>query len=452
MELGEATPVGQALTALSAALDQLTAAVEAGGLDHYDTAGFVGFLQEFESVRNRMPLVDHRLLRDAEARNLAESLCQGRLSRVLTQALRISAGEANRRIRASEQLGGRVSMLGEPLPPLRPTLAAAQRAGTITPEQVNIVLTGLAKVDRPGYDPAQVAQGEETLTGWAATFGPTDLQVCTNRVVDHIDPDGSEPQDELNFDRRHVALTARGDGSWSGEWQLTGPLGCKLHALLTPLARPRPTLTVGPTGKSVELPDERSYGQRMHDALDDMCDRLLRAGNLPESGGTPATVIVTIDADSLAARTGHGIATDGTMISTAQLLELADQAEVIPTVLNSAGKVLNLGRSQRIASRAQTLALIARDGGCSFPGCAHPPEWCERHHLTAWIDGGATDLDNLTLLCRYHHHNFAGRGWACQLNIDGLPEWVPPKHVDRAQTPLVNTRILAARHQYELTV
>jgi hypothetical protein len=62
------------------------------------------------------------------------------------------------------------------------------------------------------------------------------------------------------------------------------------------------------------------------------------------------------------------------------------------------------------------------------------------------VDGGLTDLDNLTLLCRYHHHNFAARGWTCRLNPDGLPEWTPPQHLDRTQTPLINTRILTAHH------
>jgi hypothetical protein len=54
---------------------------------------------------------------------------------------------------------------------------------------------------------------------------------------------------------------------------------------------------------------------------------------------------------------------------------------------------LDLGRSRRIASRTQTIALIARDGGCSFPGCDHPPEWCERHHIVEWVNGGETNLD-----------------------------------------------------------
>ena len=296
----------------------------------------------------------------------------------------------------------------------------------------------------------QTSSMVKTLSGLAATFGPQDLQVCTDRFVDCLDPDGSRPQDELNSDRRHVGLTARPDASWSGELQLTGELGSKLHALLRPLARPRPTVTVGPAGREVETPDERSYGQRMHDALEDLCDRLLR-GDLPVSGGTPATVIVTIDYDGLLARTGHGTTSDGTKISVDRLLDLAAEAEIIPTVFNRAGEVLSLGRTRRIASRSQTLALVARDGGCSFPGCHHAPEWCERHHIKGWLNGGRTDLTNLTLLCRYHHHNFATRGWACRLNGEGLPEWVPPRHVDRAQVPLVNSRIQARRRNYELT-
>ena len=103
--------------------------------------------------------------------------------------------------------------------------------------------------------------------------------------------------------------------------------------------------------------------------------------------------------------------------------------------------MLRLGRTRRIASRSQTIALHARDHGCSFPGCNTAPEWSERHHIIPWIDGGSTDLDNLTLLCSYHHHNFASKGWHCQINPDGLPEWTPPWWIDRTRHPMINTRI-----------
>lgn len=105
--------------------------------------------------------------------------------------------------------------------------------------------------------------------------------------------------------------------------------------------------------------------------------------------------------------------------------------------------MLDLYRHRRLASRGQTIALCARDGGCSFPGCDRPPEWCERHHIIDWADGGETNLDNLTLLCSYHHHQFAARGWTCRINGDRLPEWRPPRWIDPQQRPLMNGRIRA---------
>ena len=160
-------------------------------------------------------------------------------------------------------------------------------------------------------------------------------------------------------------------------------------------------------------------------------------------------MIVTIDIDDLLTNTGYGLSSDGTLIRTDTIRQLADSADIYTAILTEQGEVLRLGRTRRIASRSQTIALIARDGGCSFPGCDTAPEWCERHHIVSWIDGGTTDLDNLTLLCRYHHHNFASKGWDCAINTDGLPEWRPPWWIDKTRTPMVNTRIrsaLAARH------
>lgn len=58
--------------------------------------------------------------------------------------------------------------------------------------------------------------------------------------------------------------------------------------------------------------------------------------------------------------------------------------------------------------------------------------------------GGLTDLDNLTLVCGFHHHNFLAKGWDCEINLDGLPEWRPPWHVDRDRKPLINNRIRSA--------
>ena len=329
----------------------------------------------------------------------------------------------------------RTSMLGAVLEPVRPVLAAAQQAGEVSADKVAIIADALDKVDRRGFDPSDIAAGEKLLTEHAPVFPPEDLRLLAVKVVDAINPDGSLPNDELNTDRRYLHLKATRDGAYVGDFRLTGSAGAKLKTLLDPLAKVR----IDPAGAV----DERTHGQRQHDALEDLCDRQLRAGDIPDSGGIPATVIVTIDADDLIEKVGHGRTADGTLIPTQRLLQLANNAEIIPAVLTATGEVLDLGRTRRIASRTQTLALIARDGGCSFAGCAHPSQFCERHHIRGWIDGGLTNLNNLTLLCAYHHHNFLARGWSCRINTDGLPEWTPPKWVDRDQKPLINTRIQA---------
>ena len=49
---------------------------------------------------------------------------------------------------------------------------------------------------------------------------------------------------------------------------------------------------------------------------------------VPDAGGTPATVIITIDIDDLLAKTGYGVASDGTLIRTDTVLRLADQADI----------------------------------------------------------------------------------------------------------------------------
>lgn len=443
--VGARTAVDLALAAHEASLDHLIKLVEDGGLESYDDLGFVAVMQHFERVRNRHALVDHRCVRDGKTRALPERLAQRSMTVVLAGALRISHAEAARRVRAADQIGEQATMTGQPLPTLRPALAEAQRAGEASPEQVDIVLRALAKVDHRGFDPADLDAGEQLLAAHTATLGPEDLRELAARVIDRIDPDGTRPQDDLNADRRHFAFRKTQDGMFAVEGRLTGAVGAKLNAVLGPLAAPRVGSVTLEDGREVESGDPRHHGQRMHDALEEACDRLLRSPSLPDSGGTPATVIVTIGLDDLEARTGAGLTSDGTRLGVEEIIaHLAGQALIHPTVIDAQGQVLWMGRTSRLATTAQTKALLVRDGGCSFPGCQRPPEHCERHHIVAWIDGGLTDLDNLTLLCRFHHHQFLARGWTCRL-IDGLPAWTPPRWIDPHQRPQVNARIVA-RH------
>jgi hypothetical protein len=110
---------------------------------------------------------------------------------------------------------------------------------------------------------------------------------------------------------------------------------------------------------------------------------------------------------------------------------------VLPIVIDDDG-IHGYGHTRRCASPTQRLALTARDGGCSFPGCDVPAKWTQAHHIIEWWNHGPTDLDNLTLLCGHHHREHTKRGWTVSM-INGHPWWTPPTWLDPHQQPRRNT-------------
>lgn len=86
-------------------------------------------------------------------------------------------------------------------------------------------------------------------------------------------------------------------------------------------------------------------------------------------------------------------------------------------VLHAPGE-MNLGRSTRLASRAQRRALRALHPHCVMPGCAVGFDHTQPHHVVWWERGGPTDLDNLVPLCSRHHHLVHTDGWHLHLHPD----------------------------------
>jgi hypothetical protein len=82
--------------------------------------------------------------------------------------------------------------------------------------------------------------------------------------------------------------------------------------------------------------------------------------------------------------------------------------------------------------------MIARDKGCSFPGCTTGPAWCQANHITQWQHGRRTCIDDGALLCGFHHREFENSGWSC-LMLDAIPHYQPPFWLDHQQTPIRNT-------------
>jgi hypothetical protein len=76
------------------------------------------------------------------------------------------------------------------------------------------------------------------------------------------------------------------------------------------------------------------------------------------------------------------------------------------------------GRTAREANAALRELLGAVDGErCRFPGCTRHRR-LHAHHVRYWADGGATDLDNLVLVCARHHTLIHSQGFSLVLHPD----------------------------------
>ena len=61
---------------------------------------------------------------------------------------------------------------------------------------------------------------------------------------------------------------------------------------------------------------------------------------------------------------------------------------------------------------------MLRDRGCAFPGCTYT-RFLHAHHVESWLHGGSTSLENLVMLCSFHHHLVHEGGWRVTADADG---------------------------------
>ena len=110
---------------------------------------------------------------------------------------------------------------------------------------------------------------------------------------------------------------------------------------------------------------------------------------------------------------------DGPALALDTARRLGCDCTVVGLVEGHEGEPLNIGRKTRIIPQAIQRALRARDGGCRFPGCDRT-RFCEGHHVKHWANGGETRLDNLVLLCGFHHTKVHEGGYGVMRTDDGV--------------------------------
>jgi 5-methylcytosine-specific restriction protein A len=263
-----------------------------------------------------------------------------------------------------------------------------------------------------------------------------------------LDPDGVAPrEDQARTDR---SLTIREDhGRVIIHAELdpasAAPITTAIEALVSD--EMRATRDAQHDGTADPDVPRRSVVQMQADALVRLCEHALGCPekDLPLHG---ATVVVRIAHDDLV--NGTGFATiDGITapVSVATARRMAASGGIISCVLGGNSEILDWGRTKRLFTPTQRLALVERDGGCAM--CGAPPGHTKVHHLRWWArDAGPTDLDNGILLCESCHHRIHDNDWTIRIHGTGTQAnvwFIPPPHVDPARTPRLGGR---ARYDY----
>jgi hypothetical protein len=244
------------------------------------------------------------------------------------------------------------------------------------------------------------------------------------RVCEHlrhsVDPRCFAEDERLAAEARYLRMTTKDDGSLIMNGWLDPAGGAAVRTALEPLARP--------SGAD----DERGREHRFADALVELSTYALDNGHIPERASNRPHLAVTTSLETLRGLKGAPAADMelAAPISAEAVRRLACEATIRRILLDPQSAIIDVGRARRVVSPAIRDALNTRDRTCQWPGCTRPFSWSAAHHLVHWVDGGATNLDNLILLCHRHHKMVHEGGWQIIRTENGTIQTIRPAPIE----------------------
>ena len=338
---------------------------------------------------------------------------------LVAHALRVSTRTAQRWVAVGTALApGWSHLAGEETPGLHPVLGEAVRSGAVGIDSARVI-AGMLHGVRPRAAAEPMAAAEADLTEEATRRDTEAIRSAAELRAEVLDPDGPKPREREAHRLRSIRL---GEKDSSGGSSFRGYLDAEKRAILGAaladgrrahaMARSR-TGDPGNDGLGAEW-RELDGEHRTATQLDfDTFWGLLLAGIRASAAETtsssvirsvPEVIVTTTSADLADSQHGSGWIGD-TRVPLATVERISCGADVRVQTEGGAGEPLRLGKTARRFSPHQRRALVARYGGCAWPGCGAPAIWCDAHHI-AWFkrDDGPTDIENGILLCSFHHH------------------------------------------------
>ena len=236
------------------------------------------------------------------------------------------------------------------------------------------------------------------------------------RLRHALDPEGVAMEQRIAVEERRLQFTVWEDGSVQISGQLDPIGGAALRTAIEPLAQPM--------GEG----DDRCLERRQGDAVVELSLHSLDAGLVPQHASQRPHLQVTTSLETLRGLPGSPAADMefSLPISSLTVQRLACDASITRVVFGPGSVVVDVGRATRSVSAPTRRALNARDQHCQWPGCERTASFSAAHHLVHWIQGGATELPNLILLCHRHHWMAHEGGWKLARADDGRLLAIPP--------------------------
>ena len=151
-------------------------------------------------------------------------------------------------------------------------------------------------VDHIDHD--ALLESQQQLITVAAGMDPHQLgDWVRHQIATHCEPQFEDEQARAH-DKRYLTHRREADGSLRGNFRIAAEDSETYLTALEPLARK--------DGDS----DRRSAGQRRADALVDLCEQVLRHGDLPDAGGQRPQLSYVLPADWAAAQQAGAACTD----------------------------------------------------------------------------------------------------------------------------------------------
>jgi hypothetical protein len=188
--------------------------------------------------------------------------------------------------------------------------------------------------------------------------------------------------------------------------------------------------------KEVPTDGETPWDQRLCDGFLGLIRSFVPGAGGRVSPASPYVVVAHVPLAALVEDSGEtsslaGELEYGGLIDTDTVRRIACDATIAVALDDDVGHTMYEGRATRFPSDAQRREVRRRDRHCRFPGCTNVT-FTNVHHIVPWKPSGRTDLDNLALLCLFHHGVVHRKSWKMSGNANTELTFVGPS--DRVMT------------------